>query len=55
MIFFFLNLAYGACLEHRLLVDRQKKMVESQVDLTLFEITFAIILKAPENRIEQLM
>lgn len=30
-------------------------MVESQVDLTLFEVTFAIILKAPENRIKQLM
>lgn len=30
-------------------------MLESQVDLTLFEIISAIILKAPENGIKQLM
>jgi len=45
-----------AYLEHRSLpADRQKKMEESPVDLTLFETTFAIFLKAPENRIRQLM
>lgn len=43
-------LAYVACVEHRL-----KKMLESQADLTLFEIISAIILKDPENRIKQLM
>lgn len=48
--FFFLNLANVAFLEHR-----QEKMLESQVDLTLFEITSAIILKAPENGMKQLM
>lgn len=58
MNFFFsaLNLAYMACLEHKPLpAGRQKKIRESQVDLTLFETTFCIILKAPENRIKQLM
>lgn len=50
MIFLPLNLAYVACLEHK-----QEKMLESQVGLTLFEITSAIILMAPENGIKQLM
>lgn len=41
---------FVACLEHSL-----KKMLESQVDLTLFEIISAIILNAQENGIKQLM